>query len=240
MIFRTPAQHQLTMYTLMPGLVDLVPPYEAASRMPDWHKNMVPYFNTANDKITQFSKSRSTIKMCDGINSLLTTGLILPAWCDIRLLIHADGKWEVQCADPAFKVEEHPQTQRQGIFADFTHVKLLSPWHAVCNAELDFMFMPAPYHQKRAPDSIFIPPAIVSYKHQHGTNINMFLRKPRAGAYICEIRAGEPLVQIMPLTDQPIKYSAQFTDDRTIPDTGKRIFGFHAYKRLVGMLNDKK
>ena len=86
----------------------------------------------------------------------------------------------------------------------FQHLKLTSPWLLRCDEDINFLFFDPFWPSYEGEEVAIIPPGLLNFKHQPGTNINMFIRKLPDEARTVELKFNTPLVFITPLTERKV------------------------------------
>ena len=194
-------------------------------------KNM-PNDLMINDPSTGVSVPLPTVKRCTGINELYNHGAIIPFWTDaiFQPKDSISGKSNLVQVDDVFEasVALHPREQFTGLFPNHLHVKFAGAWNLVEKQGIKFVWLPAAYNLNVELDNFLLPPAITFYDYQCQTNVNMFVRKD-APDFI--LRAGTPLIQIIPLTERPVEYKChlvsieEWRKKNTIPLNFPTILG---------------
>jgi len=168
---------------------------------PDWWKSL--------PKVIPMMQPQglSTMKLCTGFNNFYANGITIPLWSDF--LINIRGKqtsWKF--SDQNTEMMSHLFIQMNNYLNgdEYFHYKIFSPWSFKCKEDVNFMWVQSTWSFNK-PEEIIIPPAIIDYKYQIGTNINFF------GKYVAEntkkdilIEAGQPMVNIIPLSERKLKF----------------------------------
>ena len=176
----------------------LTPIVKSTQNFPDWFKKLEDSKIEKDEK--GFLSSKLTMKRCYGFLELYKKSITMESWADIKYEVTPnDGyKYLFTHGNP----EEHSQTQRGDGFKNYYHTKLLSPWFFKEKTGVYFMLSP---HVWNLEDYYFIiPSGILNFDLQHGTNVNIFLPKPKKETYEFLIPNGHPLVHFTPL-DHNIK-----------------------------------
>lgn len=204
----------LHFYTYMQHAYDHAKPKPSGYFMPQWWKTL----DRTPRKLASLegdSKEKVNMRNCYGMTSMYQHGLIIPMWCDFQVDIGEIGLdftyWV--SADGQTMVDNHPPSQHNSFWHPdkYAHLKLVSPWFAVCDEVVPFFWLDCGWN-RNTQDEYSIPQAIVEYKYQGTTNVNvLFHRKPQK--YSCFIRHGEPLVQIVPLSDRPLKIKTHLVSE---------------------------
>lgn len=228
---------KLVAVTSTPHLTETFPIVEAQSCLPKWYKSTpLAYEKGVCPVQHSITNKAATIKGCTGVNSLLRTGFILPAWEDISLVVYPDGAFSSVGAHTNPPTSAHDKRQLPVNMQNYTIIKLISPWY-LYGDETEYMFTPAIYHTAIT-RNYFMPPGIVNYKYQHATNVFLAV-EPKQEPYEILIKAGDPLVYITPLTKQSVSMSVKW-DAQHIAQTPIDFFLFHKYQRYTNWLKRKK
>lgn len=179
-------------------------PKRASHFIPEWWKK-IP--NELEEHLHEINKTKTvpTMKFCVGFRDLYSSGFILPMWCDARFFIN-DVSWHNVYSTNGFRSETHNPAQHNHNFPNYHHVKLVSPWFFKEKSGIKFVFMEPFWSVYKVSENIRIPPAITSFNLQFATNVNMFVKKAE---YDFDIKAGEPLVHLIPLTDKKVTFKPQ-------------------------------
>jgi hypothetical protein len=165
---------------------------------PEWWKNLPKSYPSVGNLYPQ-----PTMKTCAGFNSFFTHGITIPLWSDMAVAVDPSGyRW--QFSDGFTKAEPHDQQQMAGYLdpAEYGHLKVTTPWLFSCKENVDWAWTQNTWAFSD-PSSIIIPPAVVNYKYNMTTSVNVFLNLKQQNNFI--IKNGTPLVNIMPLSERKVK-----------------------------------
>ena len=167
----------------------------------------VPIEQTLVDDRTNIKVPTPTVKMCTGINELYKHGAIIPLWTDILYTPKNFMRKESGLAlgEPWFqdKLQQHLKSQFVGMFDNYFHTKIIGIWNLNTKSDIKFLWTAATYNINNFNPDFFIPPGVTFYDWQAQTNINAFVRKD---ADDFTLRAGQPLIHIIPLTENTVEY----------------------------------
>ena len=188
-------------FTYSPVAYELYKIRKAVLFYPETIKKMSPSL-IVKDGHTNISIETPTIKKCTGINGLYTKGAIMPLWAE--------------------RIIQHEKIQYNPLFDGYHHIKFVSVWNMVEKSGLKFIWMPAFYNMEeyQLNDKIIIPPGLTYYDEQPQSNVNVFIKKD-AENFI--LRAGTPLIHIVPLTEKQVDWKCHLVnikvwrDKNTIP-----------------------
>ena len=176
----------------------LTPIVKSTQNFPDWFKKVEDSKIDKDEK--GFLVHKPTIKRCYGFLELYKKSITMESWADIKYEVTPKDGYKYLFTHG--KAEEHPQCQRGEGFKNYYHTKLTSPWHFREKTGVYFMLSP---HVWNLENYYFtIPSGILNFDLQHGTNVNIFLPKPKKETYEFLIPNGHPLVHFTPL-DHNIK-----------------------------------
>jgi len=92
----------------------------------------------------------------------------------------------------------HHTDQYQGAFLDWFHVKMHSPWYFREKTGVQFLFMGAEWLLDKYDFKVL--PGVVEFQVNAATNVNIMVQA-RRDPYDIFLPAGQPLVQLIPLTE---------------------------------------
>lgn len=209
-------------------------PIQKASRfIPQWYKEQDNYHK---DGLVD----QETMKQCPAILSLLNTGFVIPLWSDFIFDINTEHKqirWDF--ADKVDVIQEtaisHPVDQWKD-YADPTkyfQLKLISPWLFKTKEDIKFYWSSSYFNNELSlPYSIMS--AIVDFKYQSGTHVNMIIDLNRAKQGF-KIDATKPLVHLIPLTERKVEVKNHIVSTeeyRQIQNGYKKVFFTNNYKKI--------
>ncbi len=192
-------------YSLEPGVVDIFPIISSASLK----RNFM-----ATEQIGDRPETLSS-KNCPGIRKIISTGWIVPAPSDFIIQTNGDGV-SMEWAEPyRFSkvspgrdsyVSSHTRSQTEPLLEDpdntlKTLVKLETPWRVEASDDIVLLFMPVTYNNEHRFQAAH---AILDTRYGHVVNIQLFW-KVMDGKTL--VRAGTPLVQIIPVPRQSLSLS---------------------------------
>ena len=204
-------------FTYSPAAYELYKIRKAVLFYPETIKKMSPTF-TIKERHTNISKEVPTIKMCTGISGLYTKGAIMPLHLDYitQPQSHTNNETALGVTEHRWvdRIHKHDKEQFEPFFDGYHHVKFLSVWNMVEKSGLKFIWMPALYNleEYQLNDKIIIPPGLTYYDEQPQSNINIFIKKD-AENFI--MKAGTPLIHIVPLTEKQVDWKCHMVDFQT-------------------------
>ena len=208
---------------------------QASKYIPKWFKDANSMYIDEN----QFHEPQSTIKKCPGIINLLTKGLILPLWTDINIYTDiVNNVIETSSADITTEIARHSSRQWDSYLNpdNYSHMKITSPWAFSVKDDTQFYWNSSFYNNK--PDILhYIAPAIVDFKVQKATHINIFI--PRISQHTI-LKAGFPIIQLIPLSDKKLVIKHELVDSNKMKQIHLKPHTFmDRYKTIVKLEKNK-
>ena len=171
----------------------------ANEAFPEWWKSMKATIPIDRYGIKHDS---ATIKRCDGLNGLYQHGIVIPLWSDLILETNNEGGYRyLYSSEENAPITCHSKAQFNNHFDNLVHVKIQSPWLIEEKTGVKFHYGQAAWSLLNYSADLNIVPAIINFKDQLGSHINLFM--PRKENRI-ELSASQPLVHIIPLSDKKI------------------------------------
>jgi hypothetical protein len=187
----------------------LTPISYSTNYYPDWWRQLPKTVKQPN----QFWDT-GTMKHCRGFIDYYASGITIPMWSDLSAVVGSTRQPGVVCqfASKTTDAVSHPKEQRGDYLPDdkFGHVKLVSPWAFKTKKDINFAWT----HPVWNYDSydITVLPAVVNYKYQSTTHVNMVVQYHSEGRVI-EISANQPLVNLLPMTEDKVKIKTHLVDE---------------------------
>lgn len=191
-------------YTWNQMLIDEYSIKRAIKHTPSWWQDLPPavYMKTDN-----FKSVSPTTKKCPGFIDLYTRSWMIPSWSDMLITTTEIG--EVACSFPSESYLPgsipHPTFQFKGGFKDYIHLKLRSPWICIDRNRTNtkFAYVGATWSLLDDVKHFNVLPGVLDFTYNMGSHLNIFLPKMDAEY---SIRAGTPLVHLIPLTDEKVEF----------------------------------
>lgn len=184
--------------------------------------------------------------LCPGMMDLKNYGYIIPAWDDINIIADKSGTLMFLGAGPGGKREPGFHSPKpmdaslalgvfkpDGVPLEVFHIG--SPWSiSVNNPKLSALVLPAFFHSKFL-DDIYLYPGIVDYGSF--TNVNLICSTKRP----CKltIKAGEPLLQVIPFEGKEISAGYGPADDYEIDKHNSAFSSAKQFYRKYIQINKK-
>lgn len=220
---------------------DLYPAFElfpvelAANYPPDWLAKMQTYAtdDTLTSSFIAHRKRFPTIKACPGVSGTINKGVLLRNWNDVSIIVNPDGSYEYNGALPfRTPVEVHTREQYDKVWPNYIAIKLLSPWSFVEKTGVDFIMTPAVYHSNLWLTNP-MPHGIMNFRAQHSSHV-FLLAELKNETYEIFIKAGEPLAQLIPLSDRELEMDVSYSTSAA--ETSHKPFFLNGYKRAEAAL----
>jgi len=172
----------------------------SAQFLPEWWRKLPKTYT--NKKIWW---GTPTIKSCPGFTEYYKNSITIPLWCDLIIDIAAQGQgFRWQFADEQTSAVVHDEEQYTD-FIDtrkYSHFKITSPWCFKTKKSVKWAWN-FPIWNHRAFDSLAILPAVIDYRYNYTTNINIIINK--SIEQLISLNAGIPLVNLIPMSDKRVE-----------------------------------
>ena len=211
--------------------------------------NKSAFAYTKPDKATKFfpkwwkdlakgQRERDSLDMthCHGFLDLYKRSIIVPMWSYLTVKVGEIGTefYEWQYADGKSELQIHAEEQRGSFLPakEHQHVKLISPWLMECDEEVAVSWQPVAYADIQTKASVL--PAVVIPKQMSIVNINMMLpRENEPTVYAFD--AGQPLVQLVPLTEREIKIEHLYVSHENFEERQPPVFFSKVARHTKGL-----
>jgi hypothetical protein len=181
-------------------LIDLFPIERTENATPRWYQNLP---GKPVDGLN--------VKQCPGAKDLFSKGLIIPLWADYEITLDAGGGGSIKSAMTGMNfppADTHNlEFQAAGAWPEYGNIKFNSPWWLWCSEPIEWAWLPATWWQQD-PQEIIPVPGIAEYRYQHITNINTLVKKSKISKVI-SLKAGTPMVQLIPLTERDWEFKLE-------------------------------
>jgi len=200
MLFKFPQKKiVLECFTTRQSILETAPVTPAVKHFPNWWKALP---NSYREKSKLFEPP--TMKSCAGMVDYYRKSIVLPLWSDLAVDIQKDLKeYRWQFSDGKSVVSYHDiDAQAKGFMASYVHLKIMSPWIFKCKEDINWVWSHPAYNYQ---DSNYVAslPAIVSYKQQSETNINILISNEKTQKIL--IPQGQPMVFMTPMSDRKVE-----------------------------------
>lgn len=191
---------------------------------------------TAPSKYLDYTKfEQSTLKRCVGVLEYYKHGFILPLWTDIEFKFNESvkGVYNWRAASNIELASHNPQqwdfyTEKDKV----THIKITSPWSFKCKEDIRFLWQ-RPYWNFNPFENHSFPSAIIEYKYQRATELNLFLDVNSDNIFL---KANTPMAHIIPLTDKQIVIKNHLVSEEEY----KKISNFNRKSTFANAYYDNK
>jgi hypothetical protein len=187
-------------FSSVKGLAETHPIYPTKNFTPNWVKQ------SRSDFQKQEEKNAPHLALCPGINDVQRSGFIVPAWCDFDIMSSEEGLQarfppdledvfggkviQVQSGDSLAKfLPKRPWSNKDII-------KINTPWHIKSKVKL--LMIPIPYNDDLSLESTI---GILDPDISNVINIQSYVN----GFGVLSIKAGTPLCQLIPISDEEHK-----------------------------------
>lgn len=229
----------LDCFTSVGVVADLTPITKSSEFLPEWWKK-IKNVQLSNERGVMFDVA--TMRGCTGFIDLFKHGVIIPSWTELNIKIGDDGvNWVHPIKSGTVlnaPVTSHPSYQYGDHFEDHIHLKITSPWCFYEKTGVNFYWSGFTWGLlDKFPNFTFLN-GVIEFKHQHNTNINIFARKERF-PYQYNIKTEIPLIQIVPISDKPVKPHIHCVDDREFERLRRKVAHTRFTKSYIHRLKSK-
>jgi len=201
MLFKFPQKKiVLDCFTTNEHILKTAPIVPAVKLMPDWWKNL-PKSYQGEGEGSFFPKP--TMKHCIGMVDYYTKSIVMPLWSDLAINIKSQTEYEWQFSDLFSTASPHNISQQaSGFLSGYAHIKLNSPWIFNTKEHISWVWSHPVYSYPNS-NSVVCFPAVLDYRMQHGTNINLLVNTDTPKTII--IPQGQPMVHMTPMSDRKVE-----------------------------------
>ena len=194
----------LDVFTTRSEVAEQYPVDYARKFLPEWWKKLP---SQIEDETTIYP--RPTAKRCVGITEYYKNGIIIPLWSDLMVSSN-EGDWQWQFSDEASEAHTHAYEQMTDIHPENArfHMKLISPWLFKCKEDIKWVWTHPSWNFPN--NNVVVPSAVVDYKYNPGTNINIFVDNTRNHKTL--IPAGLPMVSVFPMSERRVELRRHVVD----------------------------
>ena len=204
-------------YTDDVNAYEYFPIRRAREFIPQWWKDIPNVYHDSEDQYKTLATRKPTMKRCPGIIEYYKKGFMIPLWTDIEIIVDKNinqNGWSTALGNEG-SVELHPDYQKGKFLSSgrWFHNKIPSPWKIETTQQLDFLYLQPHWSLNELNSDIMIPNGHISfYKYNHATNVQMFINKETDR--IVNIKAGTPILHLVPLTEKNMKLHVQYDENR--------------------------
>lgn len=156
-----------------------------------------------------------TMKGCAGFLDQYKKSFVMPMWSDFNVKLNEDNTftWRFPNDEMSSATWHEPIEYPNWIHDKSQHIKLMSPWLLHCDEEVYFQILPVQFSKNRLFEWQSVT-GVVEYKHQHSTNVNLFLNGNQCSDF--SIAFGEPLIFLVPLTERKVVFKYHLVSSEEI------------------------
>lgn len=207
MFWFKPRKIHVDCFTKVETIAQVNPIRKAHHFVPDWWKKLDNTFPVTNQHGLVVQKG--TMKHCIGFIELHKRGLIMPMWSDLVMeVINGNYRYQMALEDyglnGGMSILWHNAEQHGNHYNDKISLKITSPWKLREKTGVDFLYTPYTWATAKTLPKIQFLNGMLNFKHQASTHIQGFLPIEDQQCRM-EIEAGEPLMQLIPLSDKKIE-----------------------------------
>lgn len=188
---------------------------KASQYMPSWWKN-IPSTLYREGAVTETpSNELPTMRKCPGFVELFKNSFVYPLWADLQIDVKGSSSsmYDYRFGfEHEYSLTSHPEHDR-GEFLPankFIHIKTPSVWVFNTEENIDWMTFGATWHQEPIINKVFWFPGVDNYKHNHATTWQFAVENKEQTIFI---EAGTPLIQMIPVTERPVKIQSHYDPD---------------------------
>jgi len=203
--------------------------------IPPWWKNT----KKSHFDFDKFAEIK-TVKGCSGIIETFKNGYILPLWTDLAFLHSNEENWKYRFADNKSSITYHGNGQFHNFYTDYSFFKIDAPWWIKTSEDIKILSLD-PFYLTNEPKPYMVPYGFLNTTIILPINFFFFLKKNQQYNQLL-IESGTPLLQIIPITEKPIKFTTEVLSEREFEFyRNKHMFSFGpAGLNTIKFLNDRK
>ena len=232
-IWKKPSTITLDCFTDQRVIHDAYEPVLAIDWMPDWSKKMPA--TRKFDSNTYQGLDNATLKRCPHVNQLLTTGVLFPAWMQLKIkTFDTTDHAMVQTYPENSPIIPHDPQDYAHHKPNMWHGKVMSPWQIQDKSGLDWIWTSPQWHQDN-PLKYWTVPAITEFKYQHATIVNLMVPFNTE----LTIEPGDPWLHLIPLTDKRIKLNCHLVTTQELSKLNSLMMGVGSYAKFIKRMKQK-
>lgn len=185
---------------------------------PDWWKKNP---NEVLEKdLNGVVNSQATIKSCEAFKSFYKSGLVIPSWFELELMVLQhdqikDHSWRYVSSSPdvSFHYSHSKSHYENFALRDGNNIKFDTPWLLRTKQNVSWVWSQPTWSLREHLSTFTILPGVINFKYQHGANINLFVtNEEKIKSTI--IKPNTPLVALHPMSDYIIKLKTILVDEK--------------------------
>jgi len=204
---------KITFKTFDPFVLKNLSPLYHKKKYPEWFKKTAPV-NVGGSVSNNFeSISAPTIRRCPAINDYFSTGITIPNWSDLEFYVDGPNRsleWRYSNNyENMDLVQPHDPSQFPQLANKYIHAKIISPWIAECNSDINWFLTKPSYFSEFDDQDVLFCDGIIQFYNNFVMNVNLFF-PIRDSSYTVKFSAGEPFQKYIPLTEKPINITTEY------------------------------
>lgn len=225
----------LDCFTFLPEVYEFNKIDKALNFIPQWWK-----------ETPKIQDEIPTIKNCPGFIEYYKNGIVIPSWFEMEITISEDPTelYSWRCSSNFMNLSDsHHRCQFVRYSgSDGFNIKINSPWIFRTKEEINFTWTQPTWNWRNLVSDITLLPAVINYKYQHFTEINLFLISKDYGR-IVNISPSTPLVMMHPITEKNVIVKNHLVDEKEwngIRWGKESLFLNKTLKERIGLYRNKK
>lgn len=216
-------------FTYVESVYKLYPPRLSRDYIPQWWRNLPTDFDDPGFGAVK----NPTMKRCTGFIEAFRTGFMVPMWTDLALELFNEPpgrtSFRYRFADGEGVIQTHMHQQYTG-FVDTNrqqHLKIIVPWRIREPTGVNFTVTQPVWNMGELNRDITILGGVTDFKYQDSAHFQLLVNYPEVGTKnSILIPADMPLMQVIPVSDRPIKIHTHLVERSKYVDAGIGIFKF--------------
>lgn len=209
-IFNKPQKITVDAFVDNASIEHYTPIVPARKMLPEWWKQMSGTTEAYAPNGVEYQGG--TIKRCDSILKLLTSGFVIPLWSDLILETSERGEFRSIWSDSNNLPCMLQGTNQAGpVLSQHLHIKIHSPWFIQERTGVYWQFLQPDYHITDKMFDLRVVPGQLEFRKQFSSHINTFM--PVRNARI-EMSRGQPLAHLVPLSDARVDVRTHVLDSQ--------------------------
>ena len=186
--------------------------------IPEWWKR-TPKKVQITELEQKRKKEEDTIRKCPGIVTYYKTGIVIPMWCELNMVLCRKDENELfkgKSSNDSLQVRFHgPEQFIEFAKEDGHNLKLVSPWHIRCKEPILFTMSQPTWSQRDTMEHLHLLPGVLDFKTQMSTNLNYFVVRKDHRVEL-NIDPLTPMAILHPHTDRKIVLKHHYVHDNDI------------------------
>lgn len=229
----------MDVFTFRTGVYKLYPVDYSTKFFPEWWKKLPKEYMDKNNN----NRLSSTMKRCEGFIDYYKNSISIPLWSDLALNIRSEFNtvnWDF--SDMITSATTHPWYQMEGLMRDqqFSHIKINSVWNLKTKEDIYWTWS-QPMWNFDDPFTIIVPPAVINFKYQHSTNINIFIKTSIDKFMILPV--GMPMANLTPITEKEVVLHRHLISEKEYHEMDDISYAnsfTHKYRNAKKILQEKE